>query len=1016
MSYNSIWDTLGIEYTNDQKTIKRAYAKKLKTTNPEDDAEGFQKLRNAYEQALRPALSNNFYPTITHITSDGNSIEDDQKFEVFDQSDIATDPANEEMRSFYELRLAFQDEFFAEDDRIAETLGEILDDTLMDELSVYLNTERWLADLIKNNISIADPILKTAIDRFSWKEIKFDGTPDDEPPSKDKQVQVKRETTTSDPLSDRELFLLRRKDFEILLVDGSDELVPKLREILDDPLLEELSLYIGTKNWLAALIKGNPTKSETIIEIAAQHFSLEGDHFYDAEQGDSEELLSNPFLEIESEKENEREASEKQLFWQRRDDFGSALRAGSHDLEVLLQSLLNDPLMSELSVYLDTENWLAELITQNISKSDAILEMAIDHFAWNKDDYRQEYSIHSRIFDRQADNIFYDEITQSDHPYYHPWRALTNRSLPIFRRIAAESSENAHKVRELLESIRSNRPEKLDELNSHAIEWWDNYLSKPRVTLPLLFLSLAMIYHSFQLNFDAFIYQDTPILYQVYTIIYALMAVSVPIIIVQAKYRMPRVWQIKERFIYPANIWPILAFAICILAMFNIHSYAVSITILCGVLTVAILIEVAGVEPVELSLSKRLIFIFTASIFPLLIFWFLRFGLTGPSVLNLFLICALTIIIRLRASSQLISLVSGGFFYKHAWWIMFAAFFIILNLVRVIGLADDNGVSSISIFVAALMIMTIRWLYMLIADGTIAPIISAFFLLGVVVSGITTNDRQPNKLVASLDEFGKPYVASRQLTYDLQRDPRDFKKWLDENRFTTNLDGLRMPRSIDSLKQTEERPLYQIGTPSPPVAIGAAKPSSEQTSVAPAPKAEKAQGIDINNPPKFSIEDTLRISADAQDSNVHSEFYDFLPRAQTNTLLEFWKITLSHAKAIRAMEGDEACGNYFQGRKVKTKLDDNQLRKRRSLIIDVFFEQQMPLVFTPHNDQSPNEKKLISHLSAATGFAPIKVRNILDDKHSIDSCEVRMKVLEWALNGNSNDKILVLRAISSGKN
>lgn len=48
----NIWDLLGLQPTQDIREIRRAYAKKVKTVHSEENPDGFQLLRTAYEQAL----------------------------------------------------------------------------------------------------------------------------------------------------------------------------------------------------------------------------------------------------------------------------------------------------------------------------------------------------------------------------------------------------------------------------------------------------------------------------------------------------------------------------------------------------------------------------------------------------------------------------------------------------------------------------------------------------------------------------------------------------------------------------------------------------------------------------------------------------------------------------------------------------------------------------------------------------------------------------------------------------
>lgn len=53
MDRTEIFQVLGVSETKDERAIKSAYREKLAATNPEDDPEGFKRLRTAYEEACR---------------------------------------------------------------------------------------------------------------------------------------------------------------------------------------------------------------------------------------------------------------------------------------------------------------------------------------------------------------------------------------------------------------------------------------------------------------------------------------------------------------------------------------------------------------------------------------------------------------------------------------------------------------------------------------------------------------------------------------------------------------------------------------------------------------------------------------------------------------------------------------------------------------------------------------------------------------------------------------------------
>lgn len=75
------WEILEISRDSDLKAIKRAYAKLLKIHNPEDDAEGYQRLREAYDKAIKYAKNNKKEKVQDNLSYDindeGNNIEVD---------------------------------------------------------------------------------------------------------------------------------------------------------------------------------------------------------------------------------------------------------------------------------------------------------------------------------------------------------------------------------------------------------------------------------------------------------------------------------------------------------------------------------------------------------------------------------------------------------------------------------------------------------------------------------------------------------------------------------------------------------------------------------------------------------------------------------------------------------------------------------------------------------------------------------------------------------------------------
>lgn len=114
MEKQMIFHILGIEETKEERTIQEAYRNLLKVTNPEDDPEGFRRLREAYEGALslaRQRTAEEEEPELTQIqqwVQEADELYCDMKrrFRVSSWKRLLDDPVCEELDTSLDVRNA----------------------------------------------------------------------------------------------------------------------------------------------------------------------------------------------------------------------------------------------------------------------------------------------------------------------------------------------------------------------------------------------------------------------------------------------------------------------------------------------------------------------------------------------------------------------------------------------------------------------------------------------------------------------------------------------------------------------------------------------------------------------------------------------------------------------------------------------------------------------------------------------------------------------------------------------
>ena len=171
MRQDSVWSTLGIEPTDDRAAIRRAYSRQLKLTNPEDDAEGFKRLREAYEAAVHVAQFIRQDEDTPAAHEHVASTQPDTPPRTIE--DTGSTQADSREQGFMDAYRRFREALTnpaTPDDALLAVFETVAHHAALENLPLRLQFETSLASLLLAYAPRSHLLISKAADRFDWIE------------------------------------------------------------------------------------------------------------------------------------------------------------------------------------------------------------------------------------------------------------------------------------------------------------------------------------------------------------------------------------------------------------------------------------------------------------------------------------------------------------------------------------------------------------------------------------------------------------------------------------------------------------------------------------------------------------------------------------------------------------------------------------------------------------------------------------------------------------------------------